>query len=89
MKVDSLAKGGELENLMSSLQQITSSLNIVKRQQRYIKMRTDRQYKTIESTYSTTLWWSFFESAVIICASLVQVIAVRHLFLSGSKTFRV
>lgn len=89
VNVNALAKGEELTNMKGSLQQLNIHLNTIKRQQRYIKMRTERHIKTINSTYGRTLWWSFFEAFVLVSASLVQVFAVRHFFSADKRMLRV
>lgn len=83
--MDNLIKADELQDLEGGLNKVSYDLSSFRRQISYINMRADRQLKTVKSTHYRTLWWSMLESTAIVCASLIQVLAVRHLFAAKNR----
>lgn len=69
----------------SRLVGISESLHKVYLQQEFFRAQEARQRYVLERNNSRVLWWSLLECAVLVAASVVQVMVIRRLFRTRRK----
>eukprot|EP01120_Amphizonella_sp_Union-15-10_P015470 TRINITY_DN7973_c0_g1_i1.p1 TRINITY_DN7973_c0_g1~~TRINITY_DN7973_c0_g1_i1.p1 ORF type:complete len:209 (+),score=34.75 TRINITY_DN7973_c0_g1_i1:78-704(+) len=73
-------KDEHVDPLLEQAMQITELLHSVQAEQRYTRMRDIAHTNTNESTHARVLWWSIFESIVLITMSFWQVYYLKRYF---------
>eukprot|EP01023_Acetabularia_acetabulum_P046700 TRINITY_DN4845_c0_g2_i1.p1 TRINITY_DN4845_c0_g2~~TRINITY_DN4845_c0_g2_i1.p1 ORF type:complete len:279 (+),score=54.68 TRINITY_DN4845_c0_g2_i1:117-953(+) len=79
-KSTELADKDQVAMLSRGIFDLDALLMGVVREQRHIQHRTEAQLSIVASTKGRMLWWTLFQTLVIISASFVQVYMVRKLF---------
>lgn len=66
--------------LGNEVQQLYNSLNSIKSDQKYMKLRNKRHQLTNENTGKSMMWWTLFETVTLIGAGVFQVYYLKRFF---------
>lgn len=75
-----LAKDEHLNPINVKIAELREALESVTAEQTYLRARDARHRRTNESTQKRVLWYTIFEYIVLLGASALQVLYIRHLF---------
>lgn len=75
-----LAKDEHLNPINVKIAELREALESVTAEQTYLRARDARHRRTNESTQKRVLWYTIFEYIVLLAASALQVMYIRHLF---------
>lgn len=73
-----------LNPMEDAVRQLGNSLDAIQRDQKYLLIRETRHRDTAESTNGRIVWYSLFESLVLLSISLGQVFYLRKFFGGGA-----
>lgn len=78
--VDEMARAEHLFPLQTRINELEQSMNSITDLQKYMRGREKTHRDTTESTKRRVLWWSVFESIVLVSMSIWQVAYLRKFF---------
>lgn len=78
--VDEIAQAEHLSPLETRIKALEHSMNSITDLQKYMRGREKTHRATTESTKRRVLWWSVFESIVLVTMSIWQVVYLRKFF---------
>jgi len=78
-KKDPLSKSS-LDPIEQTINRIRDSLDQIQKDQKYLRIREQKHRDTAESTNSRVLWFSIFESSILLGLTLGQVFYLRKVF---------
>jgi len=78
-KKDLLSKNS-LDPIEQTINRIRDSLDQIQKDQKYLRIREQKHRDTAESTNSRVLWFSIFESSILLGLTLGQVFYLRKVF---------
>ncbi|KAJ1629483.1 emp24/gp25L/p24 family/GOLD-domain-containing protein [Pavlovales sp. CCMP2436] len=78
--VDEIAQAEHLSPLETRIKALEHSMNSITDLQKYMRGREKTHRQTTESTKRRVLWWSVFESVVLVAMSVWQVTYLRKFF---------
>jgi hypothetical protein len=78
--VDEIAQAEHLSPLETRIKALEHSMNSITDLQKYMRGREKTHRATTESTKRRVLWWSVFESIVLVAMSVWQVVYLRKFF---------
>ncbi|KAL7750836.1 p24 complex component [Sorochytrium milnesiophthora] len=70
----------KLDPVQKAINELASNVHAIKEEQQYIVTRERAHRNTAESTNARVVWWSLFQTALLVAVCLFQVYFLKHFF---------